>query len=240
MVHYQPIVNVHTHRVVALEALVRWRHPERGLLSPAEFIGVAEETGAITRIGHWVTHRACRDLARLRERFGAAAPDCVTVNISDVEFRLGDPAGWVAPLLQESRLPAESICFEVTETMLMRDPGAIRKLEELGCLIAIDDFGTGYASLSMLREARFSAIKIDRTFVTGLPDSNEDVAVVEAVTNLGRRLDMRVIAEGVETRAQLESLLKLGCGLVQGHLFSPALPLDDLLEVPDLFREPAG
>lgn len=240
LVHYQPIVNVHTNRVVALEALVRWRHPERGLLSPAEFIGVAEETGAITRIGRWVTERACRDLALLCERFGAAAPDCVTVNISDVEFRLGDPAGWVVPLLEEARLPAESICFEVTETMLMRDPGAIRRLEGQGCLIAIDDFGTGYASLSMLREVRFNALKIDRTFVMGLPDSNEDVAVVEAVTHLGRRLDMRVIAEGVETQAQVESLLELGCGLVQGHLFSRALPLEDLLKTPGLFRERAG
>lgn len=240
VVHYQPIVNVHTNRAVALEALVRWQHPERGLLSPAEFIGVAEETGAITRIGHWVTQRACRDLALLRERFGAAAPDCVTVNISDVEFRLGDPAGWVVPLLQETRLPAESLCFEVTETMLMRDPGAIRKLEGLGCLIAIDDFGTGYASLGMLREARFRVLKIDRTFIMGLPDSNEDVAVVEAVTRLGRRLDMRVIAEGVETQAQLDAVLELGCGLVQGHLFSRAVPLDELLEHPDRFKESAG
>ena len=225
---YQPIVCLETGLVEALEALVRWNHPERGLLPPAEFIPLAEETGAIVQIGQWVARTAINDLLDLERVDGEKAPGAVSINISAAEFRFSDPVSSITELVRETGINPERIQFEVTESLLMQDPAAIVALEKRGFSVAIDDFGTGYATLDRVRQVRFSTIKIDRTFVLDLADSVLDQAIIESIILLGDKLGMKIIAEGVETEQQLEVLVKMGCDLGQGHLFAHPAPLEQL------------
>ena len=216
-VHYQPIVSIETRRTVGMEALVRWRHPEHGLLSPDKFISLAEETGLIDRLGEFVLRQACLDAVKW-------PPDVkVAVNVSPVQFRNSGLAKRVADILAETGLPAKRLELEITESVLLqRSDENIRTLHELrdtGLSIALDDFGTGYSSLSYLRIFAFDKIKIDRSFVSEMSRMDVSAAIVCAVANLGRTLDIVTTAEGVETKEQLELLRAAGCTQAQGYLF---------------------
>jgi diguanylate cyclase (GGDEF)-like protein len=219
---YQPLMHLGSGRVSGFEALIRWRHPERGLVSPAVFIPLAEEIGLIKPIGAWVLRRACADAALW------PGGTKVAVNLSPVQFRDASLPGIVAAALQVSGLPAERLELEITESLMLLDDQAVLKilheLRALGARIAMDDFGTGYSSLSYLRRFPFDKIKIDQSFIRGLADQGDSAAIVRAVIGLGQSLGMMVNAEGVETVEQLSALQVQGCGEVQGYLFSPPRP----------------
>ncbi len=228
-VHYQPYVSVKTGAVTGAEALVRWRHPTRGLVSPAEFIPVAEETGLIRPLGLWVLNQACADAMRW--------PDYVkvSVNLSPVQFRDRDLADKVADALDRSGLPAHRLELEITESLLLKESEAVlsilHEMRAHGVRIAMDDFGTGYSSLSYLRRFPFDKIKIDQSFVRNLTEREDCIAIVRAVIGLGRSLGMTVIAEGVETEAQFRVLSGEGCDQVQGYLFSAPQPMPAVSEL---------
>ncbi len=223
---YQPIVNLKTREISGLEALLRWRHPERGIISPAEFVPVAEEIGLIVPLGEWVLGEACREAA------GWPAGIKVAVNLSPAQFRRSSLVQGAMAALAASELPASRLKLEITETvLLMESEGTLATLHELrrlGAQIALDDFGTGYSSLSYLQRFPFDTIKIDRCFVQALQTRSEARAIVHAVVALGRALGMRTCAEGVETTEQLAFLEAEGCDEVQGFYVSPPLAAADL------------
>jgi diguanylate cyclase (GGDEF)-like protein len=219
---YQPQVDVRARRVAGCEALLRWRHPSMGLVSPDRFIGLAEETGLIVSIGEWVLRQACAAAATWPEA------SKIAVNVSAVQFRSNDLVGTVIGALRESGLPASRLELEITESVMLQDTDAtlatLHKLRELGVQIAMDDFGTGYSSLSYLRRFPFDRIKIDKSFVSELGKRDDCIAIVRAVIALGRDLGIEITAEGVETREQLEMLERVGCDEIQGYLFSRPVP----------------
>ena len=224
--HYQPLVEADGRALAGFEALVRWRHPERGMVSPAEFIPLAEETGLIRPMGAWVLARACADAARWPEHVKVA------VNLSPVQFAKGDLVGEVERALAASGLPAHRLELEITESVLLQDNagtlGVLHRLRALGVSIAMDDFGTGYSSLSYLRSFPFDKIKVDQSFVRDLGRGKGSVEIVRAVVGLGQALGMCVLAEGVETPEQLAVLRDEGCDEVQGYLFSKPRPVRDV------------
>ena len=226
---YQPEIELTGGTIVAMEALVRWRHPERGLVPPAEFIPVAEETGLILPLGRWVLERACRQGLVWHERLGSAAPT-VSVNLSVKQFQRPDIVEEIAGVLCDVGLPPGHLTLELTETVMMGDAesntATLRRLKELGVRLAIDDFGSGYSSLGYLKRFPVDELKIDRAFVGGVGRDPEDTAIVEAVSGLAHRLGMRVTAEGVETAGQLARVREMGCDLGQGYHFSPPLEAD--------------
>ena len=221
-VHYQPLITTTTKQISGFEALVRWRHPTRGMVSPAEFIPVAEETGLIGRLGAIVLERACVEALRWPDTIKIA------VNLSPLQFRNASLASDVAAILERSGLPPTRLELEVTESVLLQDSKAImailHDIRSLGVRISMDDFGTGYSSLSYLRRFPFDKIKIDQSFIRTLDDSNDCLAIVRAVLGLGRSLGMSVVAEGVETEEQYALLRREGCEQLQGYLFSKPLP----------------
>lgn len=232
-VYYQPILDLETKRLLRLEALVRWQHPTRDLLLPADFIPVAEHAGLIVPLGSWVLDRACRQLVSWRKA-GLIEPSVsVSVNVSAHQLDQPDFVPMVMDTLARTGLDARALQLEITESVLVRDPTVtMRKLEELeakGVSLAVDDFGTGYASLMQLKRLPIHAIKIDRSFVMGLGQNAEDEAIVSATIRMAHELGIVVTAEGVETTEQLERLRTLGCDDVQGLLFAPARPPDDAL-----------
>ena len=202
---------------------MRWQHPERGLIPPSEFVPLAEACGAIGAIGAWMLEQACREAA------GWAVPLRVAVNVSPVQILHGDFPALVAAVLQRSGLDPRRLEMEVTEGLLLRDvpraQEALRRLKALGLTVALDDFGTGYSSLSTLRAFPFDRLKVDRSFVADIAGSEDAAAIVRAVVGLGRSLGMPVLAEGVETEAQLTALRSLGCALVQGYLIGRPQPI---------------
>jgi Amt family ammonium transporter len=222
VVHYQPIVRAADGRLIGVEALVRWQHPERGLVQPDGFISVAEETDLILPIGRWVLAEACTQLGVWQ----AASPDLagirVAVNLSARQFIDPDIVSIVADALQRAGIPPSSLSLEITESVLMEEVEAtaetLQALKELGVNLSIDDFGTGYSSLSYLKRFPVDSLKIDRTFVDGLAVDAEDHAIVHAVVSLAHALGLEVVGEGVETREQLHELQRLGCDAVQGYL----------------------
>ncbi|BBD40507.1 hypothetical protein Amn_53870 [Aminobacter sp. Y103A] len=220
--HYQPIISVKTGALRGFEALVRWRNPRRGMVSPAEFIPLAEETGMIEAIGRWVLDEACRR--------AATWPDdlVIAVNASAVQFRQGQFAQTIGQAIARSGLDPSRLEIEITESVLLADTGAnlavLQQLKQIGVRIALDDFGTGYSSMSYLRRFPFSRLKIDRSFVRDIGSSRESMAIVRAIIGLGTNLGIDTTAEGVETGAQLELLRRERCGEIQGFLFSP--PVD--------------
>ncbi|MQM37900.1 hypothetical protein KBTX_01904 [wastewater metagenome] len=232
--HYQPIVAADTGEVRSLEALVRWRHPERGLLGPGEFIPLAETTGQIVDIGTWVLRQACRDLAGQRRNGGLDVP--VAVNLSPIQFRRTGFLDMVRTALADNGIEGEALEVEVTESVLLSGADqAIALLDELramGVRVAIDDFGTGYSSLSYLRDLPITKVKLDRGFIRDINESRGNAAIVEAVAHMARHLGIEVVAEGVETTAQHEALQRFGCGLLQGFLFSPPRPLEAIARGP--------
>ena len=225
---YQPQVDIRTMRVVGMEALLRWKHPERGLLLPSSFLSLAEERGFIVLIGDWVLRTACFEARRIRE---AGHPDFrVAVNISPRQFREESLVGTIEMALRDSGLPARNLEIEITETAAMENVeltlALLTRLRALGVSVAIDDFGTGHSSLNYLKRFPIDTLKIDRSFVEDLPDRFEDAAIVRAILELARGLDLRVVAEGVETTAQLEFLRMHECREVQGFLLGEPVPIE--------------
>jgi len=220
---YQPVLNLENNRVSSCEALLRWRHPERGMISPAEFIPIAEEeTGLINQLGHWVLNAACAEAANWPDEVRVA------VNVSPIQFRSQTLALNVAAALAASGLSAGRLELEITEAVLIRDDEAaleiLHQLRKLGVRIALDDFGTGYSSLSYLQRFPFDKIKIDRSFIRDLAGAGSSSSIVQAVVNIAAASDMTTTAEGVETEQQRNLLYILGCTEMQGFLFSPAIP----------------
>jgi diguanylate cyclase (GGDEF)-like protein len=223
---YQPLIHLGTNRVTCFEALLRWRHPERGFVMPDDFIPLAEEIGLIGSIGAWVLKKACN------EALNWPGDIAVAVNLSALQFKNGRVVLDVISALGESGLPARRLELEITETVLLRDTEAtmvtLTQLKDLGTRIAMDDFGTGYSSLGYLQKFPFDKIKIDRTFVKDLLDKPESIAIVRAVSGLGNALGITTTAEGVETVGQLQKLRVEGCTEVQGYLFSKPRPAHEL------------
>jgi len=222
--HYQPQINLKTGAVVGAEALIRWRDPVLGEVSPNEFIPMAEESGFIIAIGDWVLAQAVKQGAAWRAN-GVQMP--VSINVSALQFRQPDFVERVARELKAANLPPQLLELELTESILIHDAqDALHRLQalaELGVLLSIDDFGTGYSSLGYLKRFPIGRLKIDRSFVSHLPGDAGDVAIVNAIIQLGRAMNLRVIAEGVETEPQRQFLLDAGCDEFQGFLYAPAL-----------------
>ncbi|HZX30663.1 MAG TPA: EAL domain-containing protein [Rhodocyclaceae bacterium] len=232
--HYQPLVDVASGRIVGAEALIRWKDEELGEVPPNRFIPLAEETGFIAHIGEWVLQESVRQAADWRRR---GLDLVVAINVSALQFRKTDFVHSVATALRHADLPPEAIELELTESILVQDAdealSRLQELADLGVQLSIDDFGTGYSSLTYLKRFPIHKLKIDRSFVDGLPHDASDTAIVTAVINLGRALMLEVIAEGVETEAQRQFLQEAGCGQFQGYLVSPAVKagaFDALLE----------
>jgi diguanylate cyclase (GGDEF)-like protein/PAS domain S-box-containing protein len=230
-VHYQPIIDIESHRVRGLEALLRWRHPLHGFVAPGRFIGVAEETGLIVPIGEFVLERVMDDTARWREMGWSPVP--VAVNISAVQLQRSDLPSTIRRLLQLHGLKPHMLQVELTESAVFEhreartgesSEDAISQLRELGVRIAIDDFGTGYSSLSYLKRWRVDYVKIDRSFVRDLVTDMSDLAIVGAIIAMARHLNIQVVAEGIEGWQQLEKLRHLHCNLAQGYLFAKPTP----------------
>lgn len=225
-VYYQPCVSLADNTITGCEALVRWRHPERGMISPAEFIPIAEETGLINQLGEWVLETACAEATKWPDDIRLA------VNVSPVQFRSGTLALRIVAALAQSGLPASRLELEITEAVLIRDDDAalaiLHQLRGIGVRIALDDFGTGYSSLSYLQRFPFDKIKIDRCFVNDIAEANGSSCIVRAVVNIATERHMTTTAEGVETRQQQELLRALGCSEMQGYLFSPAKPAAEI------------
>jgi EAL domain-containing protein (putative c-di-GMP-specific phosphodiesterase class I) len=226
-IHYQPLVNLRDNQVSGCEALLRWRHPTRGTISPAEFIPVAEDSGLIGKLGEWVLTKACAEAATWPKDVKLA------VNVSPVQFRNHAFALKVASTLAESGLPAGRLELEITEAVLIRDDevalAILHQLRAIGVRVALDDFGTGYSSLSYLQRFPFDKIKIDRSFVNDIVESEGSCAIIQAVVNIAAARNMTTTAEGVETELQQELLRSLGCTEMQGYLFSPARPAADVV-----------
>ena len=225
---YQPVTNLRSGRVIGFEALMRWRHPVRGLIPPLTFIPIAEATGQIGLIGEWAVREACREAA------GWGGAMTVAVNLSAVQFQSHDIAAIVADALQDAGLSGDRLELEITESVLLLDQDSVRsvlhRLRDLGVRIALDDFGTGYSSLSYLTSFPFDRIKIDRSFVKDMETSRCSATIVRAVVNLAASLGVATTAEGVETSAQLERLRADGCTDVQGYLVSPPLPAREIID----------
>jgi diguanylate cyclase (GGDEF)-like protein len=220
--YYQPVVNIEDGKISSCEALLRWRHPERGMISPAEFIPIAEDSGLINQLGLWVLNAACAEAATWPDQVRVA------VNVSPVQFRSQALALNVAAALAACGLPASRLELEITEAVLIRDDEAaldmLHQLRKLGVRIALDDFGTGYSSLSYLQRFPFDKIKIDRSFIKDIAGPGASSSIVQAVVSIAAASDMTTTAEGVETEQQRNLLYILGCTEMQGYLFSPAIP----------------
>jgi len=224
--HYQPVVDLGTGEICAIEALIRWRHPVRGMIAPDHFIPVAEDRGLITTIGRWMLRRACADAVTW------PANICVAVNLSPVQFRNSDLLEIVVAALADSGLAPERLEIEITESVLLRknacDLATLHQIKDLGVSVVLDDFGTGYSSLSYLRLFPFDKIKIDQSFVREMPSRSDCAAIVCAITNLGRELGIVTTAEGVETEQQLKLVRAAGCRQAQGFLVGRPCPASEL------------
>jgi diguanylate cyclase (GGDEF)-like protein len=226
--HYQPQVDAGSGRIVSAEALLRWQHPQRGMVSPVQFIPVAEETGLIVPLGEWVVLAACRQMAQWRQAGLPVVP--VAVNLSAHNFRSDSLLTSIAHALESTGLPSSCLHVELTESAVMQEPAAAMKtlgaLKAIGLKLSIDDFGTGYSSLSTLKQFPIDLLKIDRSFVRDLPEDGSSASIVEAILALANALGLGVVAEGVETAAQRDFLCSRRCSLMQGYLFSKPLPAD--------------
>jgi diguanylate cyclase (GGDEF)-like protein len=239
--YFQPIVQLASRGFKEIEALVRWQHPTLGLIAPADFIPIAEETGLIIPLGQWILDESCRQVAVWQKQFPSDPPLQVSVNLSPRQFEHPDLVADVRQAMQASGLRAGSLKLEVTEGVIMRDAessiSTLQKLKTLGIRLAIDDFGTGYSSLSYLRMLPLDVLKIDQSFVKGIGENAEDNAIVRAIISMSTSLGLTVTAEGVETEEQAALLREWSCDEAQGYLF--ARPLD-AQHLTDLLRAPEG
>jgi EAL domain-containing protein (putative c-di-GMP-specific phosphodiesterase class I) len=228
IVHYQPIISMAQHTIIGFEALVRWQHPNRGLLQPLDFMMVAEETGLIIPIGQWVLHEACRQLRQWQDRFPAYRDLTVSVNISSKVFSQADFYEAVVKTLQDTGLEAGCLRLEIVERMLIDNPepaaALLKRLQDLNVRIDIDDFGTGYSALNYLRHFPIHGLKIDRSFMSALTTDKNNAAIVKTIIALSRDLNLDVIAEGIETTEQMEAYRTMEGGYAQGFFISR--PLD--------------
>lgn len=226
VLHYQPQINLQSGKVIGFEALLRWQHPQRGILPAADFIAAAEESGLIVPLGAWVLKTACKDAAGWSDGLKVA------VNLSAAQFRSNTLMLNVMAALTASGLAADRLELEVTESLLLHETGAtlaaLRELRQLGVLISLDDFGIGYSSLGHLQKFTFDKIKIHQSFIRAIARGNESEAIVGAIIDLGKGLKTTVAAEGVETQDQFEFLSAEGCVEAQGYLFSPPVALADV------------
>lgn len=227
-VHYQPIVSLRTGKVVGFEALVRWHHPERGIVPPLDFIPLAEETGMIVSIGQYVLCEACCQASQWQGEFSDERPLSISVNLSSKQFSQSDLVDQIKQVLKKSYLEAKSLTLEITESVVMENAeaaaAALMRLKTLGVQLSVDDFGTGYSSLSYLHSFPINSLKIDRSFISNMNVDNTNLEIVRTVVALARSLGMNVTAEGIETAEQLAQLRALQCQYGQGYLFSK--PLD--------------
>ena len=226
--YYQPKVFAETRRIAGAEALVRWSHPTRGLVMPATFIGIAEETGLIAPIGEWVLRQASGQVMSWLEAGLPPAP--LAINLSSAQFRLEDLLGSIVAILNQTTMDTTYLTSEVTESMVMRDSreahDILSRLNELGVRIAIDDFGTGYSTLSALQDLPVHSLKIDRTFIKNLPSNAKSLSIVRAIVTMAHGMGLTVVAEGVESEEQLAVLREEGCDEVQGFLIGQPIPSD--------------
>lgn len=232
LLFYQPKVSVTTGKVMGMEALIRWRHPELGMVSPAEFIPVAEQTGLIIPLGEWIFTEACRQIKTIQAE--GLPPLTVAVNLSGAQFNQEDLPYKLFKIVQETGIEAEQIELEITESLIMNNVEAaikiLHELQDLGFSIAIDDFGTGYSSLSYLKRFPISTLKIDQSFVRDIEHDHDDAAIVEAVIALAHSLRLKVVAEGVEDKNQLSILKNKNCDIIQGYYYSRPLAAEDFIE----------
>ena len=228
VIHYQPRVNVQSGTVTGVEALLRWQHPERGLIAPNHFIPLLEDTGMIIPAGEWVMQQACRQARRWHDAGHRGLR--ISVNLSMKQFRAGSLLASVRQALEGSGLPPRSLELELTETVLVDDAeralDLMRELKKIGVSLSIDDFGTGYSSLSYLRHFPIDLLKIDGSFIRDVARSRGDVAITTAIAAMARSLHLGILAEGVETREQVQFLQSIGCHDMQGHLFSQPVAVE--------------
>jgi diguanylate cyclase (GGDEF)-like protein len=233
--YYQPVVSLSTGRLRGFEALIRWEHPERGLILPAEFIPIAEETGLIHKIGRWILREACDQLARWSRELRTPEPLSVSVNLSGRQLTESDLVMGTLRILEDTGLYAEQLTLEITESAVMQDPDNARErlgeLRSLGIGISIDDFGTGYSSLSYLHRLPLTALKIDRTFVSAMSENVREAQICHAIVTLAHNLGLTVIAEGIETKEQRQRLRELHCEYGQGFHFAVPLPAEAATEL---------
>jgi diguanylate cyclase (GGDEF)-like protein/PAS domain S-box-containing protein len=226
--HYQPVVSLRTGETAGLEALVRWQHPDRGLLDPAEFVSIAEDSGLIEPLGRWVQEHACRQILDWHSQRPDARPFDVAVNLSARQVAHRDLPTTVAEIIARTGIDPIHLRLEITESVLVEESAtaiaSLEALNEIGVRLVLDDFGTGYSSLAYLNRFPFHALKIDRSFVDALGIEQEGTAIVEAIIGMARALSLEVIAEGVENEVQLAELRRLGCDYAQGHFFHAAMP----------------
>jgi diguanylate cyclase (GGDEF)-like protein/PAS domain S-box-containing protein len=232
---YQPLIQLNSGEILGAEALIRWQHPEQGMLEPKDFISVAEESGLILTVGKWVFEEACRQSADWMKSAPAQGPFTVAVNVSTKEFGRPDYLKVIEAGLAETGTDPRSLCLEITESVLMdatkSTSALLQALRETGMTVAIDDFGTGYSSLQYLKDLQVDVLKVDRTFVQGLGTDSEDSAIIAAVIELAHSLGLVVVAEGVETAAQLNRLRVLGCDLAQGYHLARPQPASAVTEL---------
>jgi len=228
LLHYQPVLSLRSGEITGLESLVRWQHPQRGLLDPGEFVSIAEDSGLIEPIGRWVQERACRQALEWHQLRPDSRPFDVAVNLSARQVAHRDLPATVEEIIARTGLDPQHLRLEITESVLVDESAtaisSLEALNELGVRLVLDDFGTGYSSLAYLNRFPFHALKIDRSFVDALGIEQEPTAIVEAIIGMARALSLEVIAEGVESEVQLSELRRLGCDYAQGHLFHPAMP----------------
>lgn len=239
-IHYQPLVDAVTGRMRSVEALVRWRHPDKGVISPGDFIPFAEQTGQIVPLGLWILKQACIEIAELNNHRERGL--YVAVNISSLQFIRNGFLDDVRRILKETGLPPQLLELEVTESVLLDGAGPVTELMEtlnnLGVRVALDDFGTGFSSLSYLRDLPTHKVKLDRSFVEKITTDRRVAAIVQGVITMAHHMDMTVVAEGIETRAQQEDLARRHYDILQGYLFGRPMPLAELKNLPDML--PAG
>jgi len=233
VIYYKPRADARSGELTSMEALIRWRHPERGLLSPVEFISVAEQTGLIVPIGEYVVRKVCQQIADWRDQGLPIKP--VSVNVSALQLKGEGLRLALRISLKRFKLSPTYIAFELTESSMLDEDGVaqseLRKLREMGIELEIDDFGTGYSSLSKLQSLEIDVLKIDQSFVRRLGKDAQASALCETMVSVGRNLDISVVAEGVETTEQLSLLQQMGCDQIQGYLISPPLPPDEIIKL---------
>ena len=230
LLHYQPRINARTEEIIGVEALIRWQHPDDGFIRPDEFISLAESNGLIIPIGEWVFRTACEQASEWRN---AGNPQIeMAINISSVQFQQSDISEVIAGILDHTDLDPRYVEVEITESLFMEETehvlNNLNRIHDLGVGIAIDDFGTGYSSLSYLKRFPATTIKIDKTFVSGSLSNTADSAIATAVVDIGHANNMKVVAEGVETKEQIEYLRLLSCDQFQGYYFSPPVPAHEI------------
>ncbi len=229
LIHYQPVIDIHKNEIVSAEALLRWQHPEKGMIQPNDFISVIEDSGLIIALGEWVIFSACKQI-RIWEDAGLKDQH-VSINLAPRQFREQDLVAIFSQAISENNIEGSALSVEITERTLIDNIGEVestlKKLRGMGIKVMLDDFGTGYASLAYLKDFPVDVVKIDRAFVTGIPDNNEDSAIVDAIAGLTRGLKLELLAEGVENERQLKVLKGLGCQYGQGYYWSKALPGDE-------------